>query len=293
MTQRTDKQVPTVVEQVIHNSCGVAKMRNRNLIIQLFAFILAVLVFSGQLQAETYYFHNDQLGTPQVVTDNTQQVVWKGKYDPFGKVIETTNQVEQNLRFPGQYFDAETGLHYNYFRSYDPGTGRYVESDPIGLLGGLNTYAYAGGNPLSYADPYGLWVNVAVGVGVRVVGGRAAGAALSRGLQNTVGRSAGRVLSCMLIGYCSETADDAGEDSTEEGGQCPADGESNQRGNPFNGEPGTWTEHPHGKQDRLYGNDGTPAVDIDYGHDHGQGSPHSHNWNDGVRGPGVPVSVIK
>lgn len=62
-----------------------------------------------------------------------------------------------NLRFPGQYFDAETGNHYNYFRDYSPEIGRYVESDPIGLRGGLNTYGYVTSDPLTLTDPFGLY----------------------------------------------------------------------------------------------------------------------------------------
>ena len=64
-----------------------------------------------------------------------------------------TEAVVNNLRLPGQYFDEETGLHYNYFRDYDPSLGRYIESDPIGLEGGINTYLYVGNNPLKWVNP--------------------------------------------------------------------------------------------------------------------------------------------
>jgi RHS repeat-associated protein len=84
-------------------------------------------------------------------------VVWQWDSEAFGnKLPESSGGTEVNLRFPGQYYDSETGLYYNYFRYYDPATGRYLESDPIGLEGGLNTYGYVGGNPLYWVDPLGL-----------------------------------------------------------------------------------------------------------------------------------------
>ncbi|MCW9057982.1 MAG: RHS domain-containing protein [Gammaproteobacteria bacterium] len=123
--------------------------------------------FIGTAQAATpngkvYFVHNDHLKTPKVLTDEAGNVVWSASHDPFGMAAVDEDpdgdgvKVVLNVRFPGQYFDVETGLHYNYFRTYDPGTGRYLESDPIGLRGGLNTYAYAEGNPLLFTDPMGL-----------------------------------------------------------------------------------------------------------------------------------------
>lgn len=120
--------------------------------------VLIVMLFPTVItpaKAATYYFHNDHLATPQLVTNADQQIVWKGDYDPFGEVIDTAALIEQNIRFPGQYYDKETGLHYNYFRTYNPVTGRYTQSDPIGLVGGLNTYGYAYQNPNRYIDPTG------------------------------------------------------------------------------------------------------------------------------------------
>ncbi|MGH8489258.1 MAG: RHS repeat domain-containing protein, partial [Gammaproteobacteria bacterium] len=101
------------------------------------------------------YIHTDHLGTPESLTDQDQALVWQAHHDPFGRATVATQAVEHHLRFPGQYFDAETGLHYNYFRDYDPSIGRYIQSDPIGLAGGINPYLYANANPLRYTDPTG------------------------------------------------------------------------------------------------------------------------------------------
>ena len=85
-------------------------------------------------------------------------MVWQAAYLPFGEAQLRVGTVTNNLRFPGQYFDAETGLHYNWNRYYDPGTGRYLSPDPIGLEGGLNLYAYVGNDPVNWMDPEGLTV---------------------------------------------------------------------------------------------------------------------------------------
>ena len=123
---------------------------------------VATLQF-GTSALKTYYVHTDHLNTPRRITNrNTNVIVWRWDSDPFGNGAAVQNPqgsvtVTYNLRFPGQYYDSESGLNYNYSRYYDPAAGRYVESDPIGLRAGVNTYAYANGNPIIYTDPLGLY----------------------------------------------------------------------------------------------------------------------------------------
>ena len=104
-----------------------------------------------------YYFHCDHLGTPQAITDENGNVVWKADYKPFGEVTLTTSAVENNFRFPGQYFDAEMGPHYNWHRYYDAGTGRYLRTESDWAEGkNLNLYNYVMENPIINVDHLGL-----------------------------------------------------------------------------------------------------------------------------------------
>ncbi|MFC1751357.1 RHS repeat-associated core domain-containing protein, partial [Pseudomonadota bacterium] len=129
----------------------------------------------------TYRVYADHLNTPRAITDTNNGVVWEWRNDdPFGANLANSDpdgdgtDFIYNLRFPGQYFDEETGLHYNATRDYDPQTGRYIQSDSIGLAGGLNTYAYANNNPLTYVDPEGksalIWtIPIVVGGGFTIL----------------------------------------------------------------------------------------------------------------------------
>jgi RHS repeat-associated protein len=115
------------------------------------------LVGTGPAPADLVYLHTDQIGLPQKITDATQAIVWDRVQDPFGRQVSLTNSggIDTSLRFPGQQADPNTGFAYNYFRDYDPTLGRYIQADPIGLAGGVNRYAYVGGNPVGYTDSNG------------------------------------------------------------------------------------------------------------------------------------------
>lgn len=112
----------------------------------------------GALQKIRYY-HNDLNGLPEQLTEADGHTLWQATYRVWGNTVEEVREPyfieEQNLRFQGQYLDRETGLHFNTFRFYDPDVGRFTTPDPIGLAGGLNTYAYSP-NPFMWSDPLGL-----------------------------------------------------------------------------------------------------------------------------------------
>jgi RHS repeat-associated protein len=122
---------------------------------------------------ELLYVHTDHLGSPRKITDAGRGIVWDAVFTPFGEEDSIAGSETANWRFPGQYHDAEAGLSYNYRRTYDPALGRYLQSDPIGLEGGLNTYAYSLQNPVKFIDPRGLVVTMTcryLGRGMAVLG---------------------------------------------------------------------------------------------------------------------------
>ena len=141
-------------EYIYLNGISVALIRNSNL----------------------YYIYPDHLGTPRTITDTSNNPVWTWENtEPFGNNLpnETISgsPFKFNLRLPGQYFDNESNLNYNYYRDYNSMLGRYIQSDPIGLQGGINTYGYVGGSSLDSADELGLAINLSTGAIGAIIGG--------------------------------------------------------------------------------------------------------------------------
>lgn len=218
-------------------------------------------ITGGQFQS----IHDDQVGRPEAITDGGGMLVWRAKNFAFDRTVTVTNTVPFNLGFPGQYYDAESGLWNNGFRDYSPALGRYVESDPLGQAAGVNTYAYVGSNPQSYVDPLGLQEEPAEEIEAEMEAFNP------------------------KIGPNQVTPPNLVEEQLRDG-MCRAPSAQRPSKTPNTGEPGTTYTNPGSGQQRTYGPDGKPLFDVDFDHDHGQGVPHQHNWLDGVRGPGVPLN---
>ncbi len=156
--QRTGKTTVTTTTYYLYNATGqlLGEYDAAGQPIKEYAYLQGEPIAQLEISRITY-LHTDHLGTPRRATNESGELVWQWESGAFGdKLPQSSDGISINLRFPGQYYDSETGLYYNYYRYYDPNTGRYITSDPIGLNGGLNTYAYVGGNPLIRYDYYGL-----------------------------------------------------------------------------------------------------------------------------------------
>ena len=155
--------------------------------------------------ANIAFVHVDHLNTPRLVADASGTTVWRwDQMEPFGVNVPDENPsglgaFDLPLRLPGQYYDRESALHYNYLRDYDPGLGRYIQSDSIGLEGGLNTYVYVEGNALIYIDPVGLWTLSLGGRGSFFYGGAGGTVGGSVGI-STSGQICFQIQTCGRLG---------------------------------------------------------------------------------------------
>jgi RHS repeat-associated protein len=123
---------------------------------QPWALPIALVTDAGTASPRLHYLHADHLGTPIAMTSGAfGQLEWSATYQPFGEAHSITGTESLSLRFPGQLFDPEAGFHQNWHRDYDPKLGRYLQSDPIGIAGGLNPYAYVDADPVNWVDPRG------------------------------------------------------------------------------------------------------------------------------------------
>ncbi len=250
-----------------------------------------------------HYFHTDYLAVPVKMALGNGAVTWSAQYSAFGKItINPTSTIENNLRYPGQYEDVETGLFYSWHRYYDPKIGRFITVDPVLFGGGDdNLYAYVWSSPLNYVDPWGLFgvghggINIGTPFPIYVPGPHETGKPYP--IHNP--RPVDDITKPFPLPPKpadvppKQKIDDnitrppppsPGISTSDEGEKCPPSGEAKKppARTPAKGKPnskGTFPDGKGGKTDRIYGPDGKARKDIDYGHSHGKGDPHIHDWD--------------
>ncbi len=240
---------------------------------------MPVAMVSSEKPNEVLMISSDHLGTPRAVLNAKNEKLWQWEGDPFGSQLPQIEMVKMPLRHAGQYEDREVGLFYNYFRFYDPKTGRYVENDPIDLAGGLNRYGYVGGSPLLANDPKGQF---AIAVPVAVGAAAAVGICYATGACQNLSHAISDAYDAWIAS--SNDAEDVPDTKADEA-TCDCGPEINNpdNKNPIIGEPGSeltcQNKKGNRKQTRRYAPDGYPDIDTDWDHSHdGLGSPHSHDW---------------
>jgi RHS repeat-associated protein len=250
---------------------------------------LPVEQISGEGSA--VYLHHDQQGSTRMLTGSAGTVAGTTTYDGYGNRTGGTGSSTTPLGYDGQYTSTDTGLIYLRNRVYDPSTAQFLTVDPVVSLTRA-PYTYALDNPVNYADSSGL---EAIPLPTPVVGGCAAAPEVCGGV--VVGGVDVWLGAKVFNAWAGEEGgNDEGEaelrtKEVERESEEPC-GEGPPRSLPHRGEPNSSAALDRGNgtgQIREYGPDGLPTRDFDFGHDHGFGDPHAHDWVEGLRGPGRPI----
>jgi RHS repeat-associated protein len=251
-------------------------------------------MFVEQINTSTgavLYLHHDQQGSTRLLTGSTGKTEATFTYDAYGNQTGHTGTATTPLGFDAQYTSPDTGLIYMRNRVYDPVTAQFLSVDPAEALT-WEPYSYAYDNPVNLVDPAGL---EAIPLPAPVAGGCAAAPEVCGGV--AVGGADVWLGAKVFNAWAGEEGgNDEGESElrTKEAEHENEEvcGEEPPRSLPYRGEPNSSAALDRGNgtgQIREYGPDGLPTRDFDFGHDHGFGDPHAHDWVEGLRGPGRPI----